>query len=219
MEKLVYKTLKGILEVVTGLHIGAGNEKIEIGGVDNPIIKHPITKLPYIPGSSIKGKMRSLLEWDKDLVEKSRGKVHKCNDPDCEICKLFGNSSQDSVQGPTRLIARDAFLTKEYMDKIKTGIEITEIKKENTIDRIRAVSNPRDMERVSPGACFDFEMVLRIFDEKDYGCLATLRRGLNLLQKDYLGGSGSRGYGKIIFRDLKIVENGKEEPFDLSETP
>lgn len=216
MEKLSHKTIKGVLEVVTGLHIGAGNEKLEIGGVDNPIIKHPITRLPYIPGSSIKGKMRSLLEWDFGLVEKDKGTVHKCDNESCHICRLFGNSSQKSEQGPTRLIARDAFLTQEYIDKIKEGIEITEIKKENTIDRITAIANPRDMERISPGVCFDFELVLRIFDPvADQSCINTLKRGLSLLEKDYLGGSGSRGYGKIRFKDLKI----NDESFCLTETP
>lgn len=55
--------ISGILECVTGTRIGGTQEKFEIGGIDNPVIKDPLTDLPYIPGSSLKGKLRHLLEW------------------------------------------------------------------------------------------------------------------------------------------------------------
>ena len=57
------QVIEGDLELVTGLHIGAGNDEIRIGGIDNPVLKHPYSGQPYIPGSSLKGKVRSLLEW------------------------------------------------------------------------------------------------------------------------------------------------------------
>ena len=64
----------GQIELVSGLHIGSGNAEMHIGGTDNPVIKNPVTNQPYIPGSSLKGKMRSLLEWRAGVVGVAEGK-------------------------------------------------------------------------------------------------------------------------------------------------
>lgn len=202
-----YKILKGKIICLTGLHIGGSSEKIEIGGIDNPIIRDPITDLPYIPGSSIKGKMRALLEWKYGKVS-TDGEVHKCKQKDCFICKIFGSSAgEETMAGPTRLIVRDAYLTDESKEKLKKlkeekGLPYAEEKTENTINRISAKANPRHMERVPAGIEFNFEIVYRIFeddenDKNDEESFKYVEEAIELLQKDCLGGSGSRGYGKI----------------------
>ncbi|OJF75915.1 MAG: type III-A CRISPR-associated RAMP protein Csm3 [Treponema sp. CETP13] len=220
MKQIEQKIITGQIKVVTGLHIGADNNKIEIGGMDNPIIRNPLNNEPYIPGSSIKGKMRSLLEWDLGLVENSKGKPCSCGREDCPVCRVFGcgnaKTSQDNAQkrGPTRLIVRDAMLSKKDSDCFKNGDSLVEEKSENTIDRITAAAMPRPIERVVPGVCFDFEIVYRVIDiDGDNGKTDivffnnTVLKGLKLLQNDYLGGGGSRGSGRIEFINLKDQDN------------
>jgi CRISPR-associated protein Csm3 len=212
-----YKRVEGIIEVITGLHIGGSTSVIEIGGKDNPVIKHPITKEPYIPGSSIKGKMRSLLEWtlgdkiDTDPKSKDFGEVHKwCGDKKCPICLIFGTSADDAGLGPTRLVVRDAVLDEKYKDKQKatnsnwTPLDLTEDKYENSINRITARANPRNFERVVAGARFSFKMSYRVFENGDNGSsdeelFEHVLDGLRLIEKDALGGAGSRGCGEVKF--------------------
>ena len=223
-----YKKIEGIIEVITGLHIGGSTTIIEIGGKDNPVIKHPITKEPYIPGSSLKGKMRSLLEWSRgelntDPNSKDFGEVHKwCNNNQCPICVIFGTSAEDTGIGPTRLIVRDAVLDENYKDKLKkkdinwTPIDITEDKYENTINRITARANPRNFERVISGAKFSLEMSYRVFENgtngtDDESLFKHVLDGLRLIEKDALGGAGSRGCGQVQF---KILHNGEFKSLD-----
>jgi len=201
MKQVATKTFKGKIKVLTGLHIGAGNDKVEIGGMDNPIIRNPLNREPYIPGSSIKGKVRSLLEWNEGKV--TDGEPCKCGKSDCLVCTVFGTANNskdgDKTRGPTRIIVRDAFLTDEWKEKFKTG-KIIEEKSENSINRITAKANPRPIERVVPGVEFDFEIVLRILEtDKADALVAFVKKGLTLLQNDFLGGGGSRGSGKIEF--------------------
>ncbi|MDY6874655.1 MAG: type III-A CRISPR-associated RAMP protein Csm3 [Chloroflexota bacterium] len=224
-----YLTLRGTLRCVTGLRIGGAAETIEIGGLDNPIIKHPLTGLPYVPGSSLKGKVRALLELRLDKIDprpkvdgrrnRDYGEVHRpggygCEGEDCPICRIFGSNAGEGEVGPARLIVRDAYLTNEWEEKIQDwlleGKPVTEIKYENTINRITAMANPRQMERVPAGMEFAFEIGYRVFDTGDGG--ATDRRlfqrvieGLRLVQSDTLGGSGSRGYGKVAFQNLMLT--------------
>ncbi len=180
MKLKAYKKIEGIIEIISGLHIGGSTTIIEIGGKDNPVIKHPHTKEPYIPGSSLKGKMRSLLEWKLGKVDtnpKSRtfGDVHQCSDKACPICVIFGSSAEESESGPTRLIVRDANLGSAFKNREKEKsptwipLDILEDKYENTINRITARANPRNFERVVAGVEFDFEMVFRLFDIDDGG--------------------------------------------------
>lgn len=206
--------LKGTIECVTGLHIGGSTEGIEIGGVDNPVIKDPLTDLPYIPGSSLKGKMRHLLEWQIGKVEKypkqSGFTAHFCGE--CAACRIFGPSSDKTTvrrqAGPTRLTVRDAFPTEDTKKKwdawLGEGIA-TEIKTENTIDRVTSKANPRPMERVPARSAFEFEMIFDVYDpEGDTALLKHLFAAMRLLENSALGGSGSRGYGKIKFTDISL---------------
>ncbi|HNV36994.1 MAG TPA: type III-A CRISPR-associated RAMP protein Csm3 [Rectinema sp.] len=215
------RKITGKIKVETGLHIGAPNESIEIGGMDNPIIKDPMTGLPYIPGSSLKGKMRSLMEWKLNKID-GNGNLCNCGREDCPICRVFGAAiSNDrnrdaNKRGPTRLIVRDAPLSLDFANKADL---IIEEKDENSINRIFASAVPRSLERVAPGVTFDLELVYRVIDTGDNGDKdeelfeSVVLESLKLLENDYLGGGGSRGNGKICFIDLKD-ENGA--PISLS---
>lgn len=212
--------LQGKIRLLTGLHIGAGNEEMHIGGTDNPVIKNPLTGQPYIPGSSLKGKMRSLLEWQLGVVSltegnplsfKHIGKLSNAVEAK-KLLKLFGGSPDPSNDdklineiGPTRLAFWDCSLNAEW---VKTNIEsksrlFTETKMENTINRIQGVAqHPRNTERVPAGAEFDFKLTLRVHDGEDLSDM--LFQGLKLIELTGLGGSLSRGYGKLEFVDLKL---------------
>jgi CRISPR-associated protein Csm3 len=202
--------VKGTITCLTGLRIGGTKEDIEIGGMDNPIIRHPVTREPYIPGSSLKGKLRSTLEYAYGKVG-SNGNPCGCTSSDCPICTLFGPHIQGRRLahdlGPTRLLVRDATLIAR-----EDGHDWVEIKTENMIDRrTGAATNPRPSERVAAGTQFHFEISVRIFDGDDEPKFKSiLREGLSLIEKEYLGASGSRGYGQVKFTF--------EEPSDWRET-
>lgn len=225
-----YIKIEGIIDVITGLHIGGSTAIIEIGGKDNPVIKHPITKEPYIPGSSLKGKMRSLLEWKLGIVNTDSdspdfGEVHQwCENPACPICVIFGTSAEEAHIGPTRLIVRDAVLDEEYKNKQKeknfnwTPLDITEDKCENAINRITARANPRNLERVISGTTFSFNMSYRVFENGDNGTsdeslFSHVLEGLKLIEQDALGGAGSRGCGQVRFK-LKVAGKNDLQPLD-----
>ena len=223
------KKLVGEIEVLTGLHIGAGNDKVEIGGIDGPVIRNPFTREPYIPGSSIKGKMRALLEWKEGKV-KPDGKPCYCGE--CDICRVFGKGSKQdddkpSRTGPTRIIIRDAVLSDKFRDKpseeklYSEKKPIIEEKSENNINRVTAAAVPRQMERVVPGVRFKFELVYRVIDMDDNVDDEKLFEkvvieGIKLLQNDYLGGGGSRGNGRIKFVGLEVKDEktGKKYPLE-----
>jgi CRISPR-associated protein Csm3 len=225
MQMVKTKKITGKIKVNTGLHIGAGSDTVEIGGMDNPIIRNPLTGEPYIPGSSIKGKMRSLIEWKENRVAKNNGKPCDCGE--CDVCRVFGVSAGGSGseekalrRGPTRLIVRDAVLSEEWREKYANGEQIIESKFENTINRLSGTaSNPRPVERVVPGVEFVFELSYRVLDlgdgpDKDIeNLMSIVKAGLTLLENDYLGGMGSRGSGRISFLDLKDEE---ENPIELN---
>lgn len=211
-KKIIIKT---DLEILTGLHIGSSSDSVEIGGVDNPVVRRTIDNVPYIPGSSIKGKVRSLLEQINGASEIGSNK--KIND-------LFGFADKDKGC-PSKLIVRDAYLNDESKKILEesnfTDMPFTEVKSENRIDRIKGTaSDPRRMERVPAGTKFDVEFVINVWDNDEDGekSLNLLKEGLKALELDYLGGSGSRGYGKVKFnwdminnyqtKDLsKLLEN------------
>ncbi len=201
------KNIKGEIYLLSGLHIGAGNAAMEIGGLDQPIIKHPLTNEPYIPGSSLKGKMRSLLELRYSQIE-SNGNPCKCARNECPVCPLFGvsGSEQGASCGPTRLLVRDASLTSYWSDRFRQGDLPMEVKYENLINRIRGIAeHPRPLERVPAGVRFELSISLRVFDEKEEErFLNILREGLALVQLDALGGCGSRGCGQVRFDPLEV---------------
>lgn len=208
------KKISGSIELLTGLHIGSGNTEMHIGGTDNPVIKNPLTQQPYIPGSSIKGKMRSLLEWELGTVGETNGSpiafehLEKFSgaqlDGAKDIIRLFGGAPKPNLDdnllrdiGPTRLAFWDCSLEESWVKEMESrNLLLTEIKMENSIDRIRGTAeNPRNTERVPAGARFGFNVSMRVHDDEEL--TETLLRGLKLLELTGLGGSGSRGYGKI----------------------
>lgn len=204
--KLVKKIkLEGTIEALTGLHIGGSSQGLEIGGVDNPIIRDPLSNQPYIPGSSLKGKMRSLLEKNLGIDSVKFNSLGVCVDPNEYIAQVFGlpaEVSEKNKKPSSRLIVRDAFLAPESAEALFqspfTDAPYTEIKTEIVVDRVTAAANPRPLERVPKGAKFNFELILNIFEgdnEKDY--IELIEHGIALLNDDYLGGSGTRGSGKV----------------------
>lgn len=222
--------LKKILEITgtilleSGLHIGAGKDRVEIGGLDNPIIRNPLSNAPYIPGSSLKGKMRSLLEssllGSRPETRKafSEGKPCYCAKKDCPICVIFGVSgSVDAAEklGPTRILVRDSQLAMAFSDMYKKGELPMEIKYENAIDRCSGIANPRPLERVPAGVKFALNIALRVYegDDEDRN-IEYIFKALRLLELDALGGSGSRGCGEVRFKDIKI--DGEEKYADLN---
>jgi len=228
------KELKGIITLKSGLHIGSGNMEMHIGGTDSPVVKHPHTLEPYIPGSSLKGKVRSLLEMESGLMIYTDGGVvspktleeklindnnkkvkddeqlkNKCED----ILKVFGSSSagteSETQFGPTRVSFADAYLTDEWREKAKNNRWLfTEEKSENVINRITSqAKDPRFIERVPEGTQFRFCITFKILEKNDEELFNNiLLKGLKLLQIDALGGNTSRGYGRIEieFKDEKI---------------
>ena len=228
--------IRGEIYCKTGLHIGGPGGQYEIGGLDAPVVRDPITDEPYIPGSSLKGKLRSLLE--RKLCREKPGFSfnrqggtetnpvyrHECTDPDCPVCRLFGSTKgkEEGHNLPARLIVRDARLTEESrrkLEEIETGLRFTEWKFENALDRISSAANPRQIERVPAGARFQFELIYNVETFQEPGRrlpsrneieaqakqdLQNLVTALRLLEDDFLGGHGSRGYGRVEFRNLKL---------------
>jgi CRISPR-associated protein Csm3 len=220
--------VSGILIVRTGLRIGAGKDTIEIGGVDNPVVKHPHSGDPYIPGSSLKGKIRSLLEWALGKVEES-GDVYGSSarghyDPRDPILRAFGTTTKNWEGGPSRLLVRDAHLEPAWRARIvDAGLPLTEDKSEVTINRIQgkaASMGPRVMERVPSGARFEFEMLFREYSvsgddgQCDREAFARVIEGMRLLEQDALGGAGSRGCGRVEFASLRLNGADIQTGFD-----
>ena len=205
------KRITGTIKVITGLHIGGSSDTMEISGNDNPIIRSPANSMPYIPGSSLRGKMRSLAEWYFGEVPRNGSVLNA--DRNYRTAKVFGVSAdKEKGRGPTRLIVRDAPISDEWLCKFGSGTPITEMKSENSINRITAMANPRPMERVVPGVTFDCEIIYRVFDMDDDGQEdetlfdEIVRTALALLEADAIGGGASRGNGKVALH-LKIDGN------------
>lgn len=233
--KLIGKLiLEGELHCETGLHIGAGKGSLEIGGSDNPVVKDALGH-PYIPGSSLRGKIRSLLEQfsgaavPSELVYLSRRKgqevrIHQSDRPDDDICLLFGRNAgrMERVTGepvdshnasPARLAVFDAPLEMESITvsmRENLDDELTEVKSENAIDRITSQANPRTLERVPAGARFRVRFIMDVLCDEDAPLFGQLVQGLRLLEDDTLGGGGSRGSGRVRFANLKLIWRNRE---------
>ena len=214
------KTLayRGEIELKTGLSIKGMNNDLNIGGVDSEVIKNPITGMPYIPGSSLKVKMRSLLERSENRFNtyEKNGKINYfpcgCGRKECPVCVIYGaHKNTKANSAPTRIIVRDCDLTEESMAIIRElpleSGSFLENKAENIINRSSGTAeSPRVMERVPAGLTFNLEIILQIFDEDNEGELKKeVEKSLQLLENNYLGGSGSRGYGQVK------INNGKWE--------
>ncbi len=210
------------IETKSGLHIGGSDEGIGIGGVDKTVIRDTITNQPYIPGSSLRGKVRSLTEKYTGLKQNSsigsNVSIHSCDGSDeyakCDVCQIYGVSGKDKFSKPTRLIVRDVQMSDDSVQKLRdlrTDLPFTESKTEVAIDRVTSAASPRQMERVPAGVRFGpAEMVYSLYDGAGCDSQTDLTRfkkvitGLQLLEDDYLGGLGSRGSGKVELVNIKV---------------
>jgi CRISPR-associated protein Csm3 len=217
------------VEAVTGLHIGGSEAGIEIGGVDKTVIRDPLTNRPYIPGSSLRGKMRSLLEKYRGLLQNQRigqGYIHSCDKEEtyttCPVCQVFGVPGERDFGTPTRLLVRDVPMRQESAAKLeqsgRTDLPYTEVKTEVSIDRVTSAANPRQMERVPAGTEFGpAELVYSIYagdgcnPAQDVERLKVVVEGLQLLEDDYLGGLGSRGSGKVRLKNIRVSVRSKKD--------
>lgn len=209
MIKNIYK-LDLRVKLLSGLHIGGSSENFDIGGSDSNVIRNPITYIPYIPGSSLKGKLRSLLEYQYGEIVENDSKLDIVTKN--EIINLFEPIDSKDIN-ITRAIFRDLTITEESIKKLEENLGLntyTEIKAENKINRINGkADNPRFIERIPSGIEFEGEIVLMTFEGDDEEFLkGKLVEALELLELNYLGGSGSRGYGRVqvINKDFKKVE-------------
>ncbi len=220
MERTILKKvfISGRIKTLTGLHIGGTDSGINIGGLDNAVIRDSINNQPYIPGSSLKGKMRSLLEKLRGEYEiNEKGEAGPSKNTEHLSAKIFGVSAEENEEAGTlsdfkasRIIVRDSFLTETSMNKLlEANLELpfTETKTETSIDRVTSKANPRPIERVPQGSEFQFDMTLTVFEKDNEGeLLEGVFTSLTLLQEDYLGGHGSRGSGKIKFAVDELSE-------------
>lgn len=248
--------IQGEIELLTGLRIGGSETGLSIGGVDNVVIRNATDGKPYIPGSSLKGKMRCLLE--KVYCPGKLGNVGICkifmcdslqtyNDPEKGIIyHLFGTTNKDieeiknnkkpeqngkidfDFSLPTRLVVRDCSLTNDSAKRLEESMYVdlpyTQVKTEVVIDRITSAATPRKIERVPAGVKFNYQLVLSLYDPPDLedkwlsSLLDTLKEGMDLLENDYLGGMGSRGYGQIKFATRKVTLNNFSSDLENNET-
>ena len=240
--------ISGTITALTGLHIGGSSTEMSIGGADLIVIRDPLTNRPYVPGSSLRGKMRSLLERARGEMtvqyEDADGKLQKIRRlselaepmqarrvkrlksagpstaPDALASKLFGMPIDQQKDlnpediNPQRLVVRDGFLLNaEDLEKARnTDMPMTEVKTEVAIDRITSAANPRQIERVPAGAKFDFEFILNLYGEdREEEYLKALFECMELLQDDYLGGHGSRGYGRVKLQVVSLTKKTTED--------
>lgn len=216
------------IELLTGLHIGGSSEGLEIGGLDNAVIRNPLNNQPYIPGSSLRGKMRSQTEKVLGRPQNNRiGKVtiHTCRteaeylaDGGCKVCHVFGVPAELDYSGPTRLVVRDVSLTpasEESLLKSRSDLPFAELKTEVAIDRVTSAATPRTLERVPAGAKFGpAELVFGVYGVADYERLKVVVDALQYVEDDYLGGSGSRGSGKVRFTNLQVSARARGDYSD-----
>ena len=223
LEKKIF--IEGIIHIKTGIRIGGSSSTMSIGGIDSIVIRNPLNNQPYIPGSSLKGKMRSLLEQKRGEAGKavdnnSNIQAGSSDNPDHLSSKIFGISINDKdnkdnkdKQHPSRLIVRDAILRHvEDESKFKNcDTPFAEVKAEITICRVTARAMPRFIERVPAGAEFQFQFIVNIFNGEDESTLmGGIFTSLELIQDDYLGGGGSRGNGQVNFEIQKIYEKNND---------
>lgn len=189
------------LLVCTGLHIGGSDTFSAIGTVDSPVVRDPRTGYPILPGSSLKGKLRTLLSRSLN-----KGAPSQSCDKDPEpLLRLFGSAQPPRA---AQLQFADCFVCNAAQMQV---VGLTEVKTENGINRVTSVANPRQIERVTAGAVFGVCLTYQIDDEtQTREDLALLAQGMRLLQLDYLGGHGSRGSGRVSLRNFRIEAFGVE---------
>jgi len=218
--------VKGNIKALTGFHIGGNSVGMAIGGADSVVVRNPLDNAPYIPGSSLRGKMRSLLERARGpeggnaeeggFSLNNEGDALAGKDPNTLLGQLFGVAAENEAKGPTRLIVRDAHITEDSLKELEgapnTDMPMTEVKTEIWIDRITSAAMPRQIERVPAGTEFGFEFIVTVLDGDDKLKLLNLvYEGMRLVEADTLGGSGSRGYGQVKFAIKEVLERTVED--------
>jgi CRISPR-associated protein Csm3 len=206
-------TIEGTITCISGLHVGGSDDQLEIGGLGLPVIKHPESGAPYIPGSSLKGRMRSELEHKLGKYGGGGKEPCGCCKADCPVCRVFGPHKYDPRgsnplphPGPTRLIVRDAQADGKIFWEMKT---------ESGNDRITGqAGNPRQLERVASGAKFRLRLVLQVFDTDDKfqyqgksgkdALLAVVAGCIADVESTGIGGSISRGSGEVRVDGLTL---------------
>lgn len=210
MLKKVHKiTLE--VQLISGMHITGSDDTFDIGGADSQVIKNPLTREPYIPGSSLKGKIKSLLYYKYGVIEEKKGEKELRMTDEHKICSSLFEPTDQFEPKITRGIFRDLVLTDESKKQLETllgkGI-YTEIKAENKINHYKGTAeSPRFIERVPAGVSFTGEIDILEFDGDNYEQLKKyLFEALEALRLNYIGGSGSRGYGQVLVKYTEEVE-------------
>lgn len=207
----------GRIRCLTGLHIGGAETGVDVGGIDKFVVRNPLNDEPYIPGSSIKGKVRSLIEYavaDEAVLKRVAGIAVMPDVP--KVKDLFGvainNQTRDEVKSAaSKVLFRDAIMLFKKDDdtnrRFSNGLKYTERKAENVLKRITAAATPRQIERVPAGTSFKFSLVVNVDNSNSNKIaeqLGLLKLGFQLLDKDGLGGMVSRGYGQVAIKWRKI---------------
>ena len=209
--------INGVLEVVTGMHIGGSSAFSAIGAVDSPVIKDVRTNKPMVPGSSLKGKMRTLLSKKYNAVVQANAN----DDAEC-ITRVFGSAKKDDNGKvmPSKILISDMFVINEEELRNRGLQNLTEVKFENSINRATAVANPRQIERAVNGLQFGVDIIYEVENGKEDEIeedIKLIAEALQMLKYDYLGGSGSRGYGKVKFHELNAENVVGEIDADIME--
>ncbi|HOK01241.1 MAG TPA: type III-A CRISPR-associated RAMP protein Csm3 [Spirochaetota bacterium] len=220
----------GKIELLTGMHIGGSSDNVEIGGIDSPVIRDPETSYPFIPGSSLKGKLRMITELSNGKIgsNSNKGYVCDCGEMDCKVCRLFGTAAdpgKSQILGPTRLIVRDSFpdnKTIEMWSNLNDDYLFTEAKTENSINRLTSEANPRTIERVVRGSCFDFYITVtkyKINDREDphEEDVKEILKAMRILEDSGIGGNISRGYGRVRFHLCEPIFVSAEDYYNSTE--
>jgi len=201
--------LKYKIKLLTGLHIWGGKGGLKIWWMDNPVIKHPLTGEPYIPGSSLKGRMRALIEMTRGKYTEKKNKqwkieYHPVEDPNNEIAKAFGCAGEEKIA--SRIIFEDFVLTSDWKKKFEElKSDFYEDKAENSVPRFLSWNaNPRHLERVPAGVEFEWKIVLTPVEGEKYPISeeelkAILNEGIKLVELFGLGWGVSRWNGRVEF--------------------
>jgi CRISPR-associated protein Csm3 len=212
MRKREHYVITGTIELKSGTRIGGSDDLLQIGGTDLTCIKDPVTGRPYLPGSSLKGRMRSELERYHERFGRNPNEPCGCATPECPVCRLFGPHKNTNHQlGPSRLLIRDAPLLEGGQLEHKTEAIIQ--RQSNT------AQHPRTVERVAPGSRFALEIGVQVFDLDDgfeyddhdgkrvRGAEAlreVVYMALDLVEQTGIGSGTSKGYGAVEITVEKI---------------
>ncbi|MCS6800679.1 MAG: type III-A CRISPR-associated RAMP protein Csm3 [Chloroflexota bacterium] len=210
--------VRAAVQLESGLHIGAGTNGA-IPGLEFTVVRDPLSGQPYLPGSSLRGKMRAETERLLGLLPNTSGRggvqvyvpMSREEYDANPIGRLYGvpGTRAFAVDGAARLIVRDVFLAPESaaaLKRARTDLPYTEVKSEASVDRVTAEPAPRQIERLPAGARLaPLELVYSVYSARDLADFGWVVRGLQLVEDSYLGGHGSRGSGKVRFVDFDIT--------------